>query len=72
MDPLRKANGVKNSAEAFFSFKSALEAKILSGDVNMTKIWLSSNVNMTRIELSRDVNMTIIGIAEEVNMTTVQ
>ena len=29
MDPLRKENGVKNSAEAFFSFKSALEAEIL-------------------------------------------
>ena len=49
MDLLSKANGVKNSAGAFFNFKSASEAEIL-----VIISWLKTS--MTRIELSRNVS----------------
>ena len=86
MDPLSKANGVQNSAEDFFSFKSASEAEILVIvgcletstwpefgwlKTSMTRIELSRNVNMTKIWLSRNVNMTRIWMFTEVNMTKI-
>ena len=86
MDPLSKENDVKNSAEAFFSLKSASEAEILVIVVvqktsiwpefgwekkSMTRIGPVADVNMTKIWMGGEVNMTRIWTGGEVNMTTI-
>ena len=75
MDPLSKENDVKNSAEAFFSLKSASEAEILViVVVQKTSIWPEfgwEKKSMTRIEPVADVNMTTIWMGGGINMTRI-
>ena len=75
MDPLSKENDVKNSAEVFFSLKSASEAEILViVVVQKTSIWPEfgwEKKSMTRIEPVADINKTKIWRGGEVNMTTI-